>query len=83
MLEPYLIHGVLGGLDGLAKEKQQQFLNEKVKDFESRLMNINEGPIIPFNREEDFNDDKTLKPQAPEFSPFVRHNPYKWDADSF
>ncbi|HHX7100214.1 TPA: NAD(P)H-dependent oxidoreductase [Pseudomonas aeruginosa] len=83
MLEPYLIHGVRGGLDGLAKEKQQQFLNEKVKDFESRLMNLNEWPIIPFNREEDFNDDKTLKPQAPEFSPFVRHHPDKWNADSF
>ncbi|WP_158150133.1 NAD(P)H-dependent oxidoreductase [Pantoea agglomerans] len=81
MLEPYLIHGVRGGLDGLAKEKQQQFLDQKVKDFESRLININDWPIIPFNKEEDFNEDKTLKPHSPEYSPFVRHNPGNWKAD--
>lgn len=78
MLEPYLIHGVRGGLGGIAKIEQQKFLDEKVEDFESRLTNIHEWPIIPFNREEDFNEDKTLKPEAPEYSPFVRHDPDSW-----
>lgn len=82
LLEPYLIHGVRGGLDGSGKDKQQQFLDEKVKDFESRLVNLSEWPVIPFNRQEDFNDDLTLKPQAPEYSPFVRHSPNRWTAGS-
>ncbi|MFT4020010.1 MAG: NAD(P)H-dependent oxidoreductase [Acinetobacter sp.] len=81
MLEPYLIHGVRGGLNGIEKDKQQQRLNQKVRDFENKLINIDEWPIIPFNKEEDFNDDKTLKPHAPEYSPFVRHNPQHWTND--
>ena len=80
MLEPYLVYGVQRAFEGLSKVKQQQYLNEKVKDFESRLTNINEWPIIPFNIDDDFNENRTLKTEAPEYSPFVRHNPHSWKA---
>ncbi|BES83115.1 NAD(P)H dehydrogenase [Pectobacterium araliae] len=83
VLEPYLIHGVRGGLDGTAKEKQQESLNKKVQVFENRLTNLSEWPIIPFNKKEDFNDDMTLKPDAPEYSPFVRHARDNWKTGSF
>lgn len=78
VLEPYLIHGVRGGLDGCEKLKQQQFLDQSAKDFADRLANISVWPTIPFNKQQDFNDDMTLKSDAPEYSPFVRHRPDKW-----
>lgn len=83
VLEPYLIHGVRGGLDGLEKVKQQDSLDQTVADFEQRLANISGWPTIPFNKKEDFSAEMTLKPDAPQYSPFVRHHPNIWQADDY
>lgn len=82
VLEPFLIYGVRGGLDGLEKVQQQQILDQKVTDFEQRLTDIASWPVIPFNKKDDFSADLTLKADAPEYSPFVRHRPNIWQADN-
>lgn len=79
ILEPYVLHGIRGGLDSLEKEQQQLFINAKIGDYQDRLSCINKWPVIPFNCKEDFYEDLTLKPEAPEYTPFVRHHPNNWN----
>lgn len=73
--EPEVLHGVGGvsfieGLDGGLStiETYKERWRDAVGSLSSR-------PMIPYNRDEEFDDTKRLLPDAPVFSPFVRQNP--------
>lgn len=73
VLEPYLIHGVRGGLSGKEAQQQRHFLEQRATDYHVRLQHWSTWPSIPFNHGDDFTDGVSLNPDAPVYSPFVRH----------
>ncbi|OLF53402.1 NAD(P)H-dependent oxidoreductase [Pseudomonas chlororaphis] len=73
VLEPYLIHGVRGGLSAEAEERQRTRLEQRTLNYRARLVRWEQWPAIPFNQAQDFTDGLSLKPDAPSYSPFVRH----------
>ncbi|AJO79030.1 MULTISPECIES: NAD(P)H-dependent oxidoreductase [Pseudomonas] len=75
VLEPYLFHGVRSGLAGEAQAQQRSALEQRTLDYRARLLGWEQWPAIPFNRQQDFTEELSLKPGAPSYSPFVRHLP--------
>lgn len=73
-LEPYLIHGVRGGLRGAEADRQRDTLTQQAAEYRSKLVDWNSWPLVPFNRSEDFDDEQSLKSDAPVHSPFIRHH---------
>lgn len=73
VLQPYLIHGIRGGL---ASDEVQVERAQRVLDYQAKLANWEAWPLVQFNRNDDFTDQLTLKPNAPVYSPFVRHSEY-------
>jgi len=73
VLQPFVFHGVRGGLAGAAADAQRQRLLAVEDDYIRALSGIQARPGIPFNREEDWDEADTLKPGAPVYSPFIRH----------
>ena len=73
VMEPELIHGIRGGLTANQADLQQTRLIQCASEYRARRANWNEWPLLPCNHDEDFLDGETLKPDAPVYSPFVRH----------
>ncbi|QJI28946.1 NAD(P)H-dependent oxidoreductase [Pseudomonas sp. ADAK18] len=73
VLEPHLIHGVRGGLFADQAEQQRDELKRAVGDYQAKIQQWGDWPLVSFNRDEDFTESQVLKPQAPVHSPFVRH----------
>ena len=75
VLEPEVFHGV-GGVAFI--ENQEGGLNT-LEVYSNRwtktLETLSSRPIIQYNRDDDFDDTKRLVPDAPVYSPFVRHDP--------
>lgn len=73
VLEPYLIHGVRGGLVADEANQQRDQLTQRVFEYQAKLACWKDWPSVPFNRNEDFTEGQVLKQNAPVYSPFVRH----------
>jgi len=73
VLQPNLIYGVRSGLAGAQAEAQQRALAERTRDYENQLRHLDDVPVVPFNRAEDWDDRGKLVPGAPVYSPFIRH----------
>jgi NAD(P)H dehydrogenase (quinone) len=73
VLEPSLITGVRGGYAGNDAAIQDRYLDTRLLEQRLRLTNLDSIPVIPFNAESDWNDRRKLKPRAPVYSPFIRH----------
>lgn len=73
VLQPYLIHGVRGGLAENEMMLQRDQLAQRLLDYRAELDRWEDWPSVPFNSSEDFTEQLTLKPGAPVYSPFVRH----------
>ncbi|MEE3663021.1 NAD(P)H-dependent oxidoreductase [Brenneria sp. g21c3] len=78
LLEPFLVAGIRGGLQEEQEILQRQRLARVSADYREKLDNWAAWPEIPFNSKKDFGDDLLLKPEAPEYSPFVRHDRDAW-----
>ncbi|VWC29627.1 NADPH quinone oxidoreductase [Burkholderia lata] len=72
VLEPHLIHDVRGGLTGDASRRQDARLSQVLADYRTQLRDWHAWPRVPFNRDEDFDDNSRLKPGTPAYSPFIR-----------
>jgi NAD(P)H dehydrogenase (quinone) len=75
VFQPEIFHGV-GGVAFI--ENREGGLNtlEVYSDrWKDALQKLPSRPLIPFNRDEDFDETKKLVSDAPIYSPFVRHNP--------
>lgn len=74
VLQPFVIHGVRGGLAGAAALAQKQRLLAEEGDYIRALDGIRDRPGVPFNKDEDLDEAGTLKSEAQAYSPFIRHN---------
>ena len=72
VLEPFIIHGVHGNRKGEAQEMYQRFLKTQLESYGQLLHSLDAAPVIPYNRDNDFDETGCLKPGAPTHSPFVR-----------
>lgn len=73
VLEPHLIYGVRGGLVADEEKRQRDQLTQQSLEYQAKLARWTDWPSVLFNRNEDFTDGQVLKPDAPVYSPFVRH----------
>lgn len=74
VLQPYIIHGVRGGLTGAAAAAQKQRLATEESAYIHALSGVQSRASVPFNRDEDWDEADTLKSGAPVYSPFIRHS---------
>lgn len=74
VIEPFVLHGVRGGLEGEAAASLRQHLSEKEQEYTSLLRNIESAPLMRFNSDDDWDEKGKLKPNAPSYSPFIRHS---------
>lgn len=73
VLQPFVIHGVRSGLTGAAADAANAQLRKDEDRFVTMLQNLNDVPLIPFNADSDFDETGRLRPGAPVYSPFIRH----------
>jgi NAD(P)H dehydrogenase (quinone) len=73
VLQPFLVHGVRGGLTGPAADAANARLHAIEQRFATVLRQLDDAPVMPFNADTDFDENGQLKPDAPVYSPFIRH----------
>lgn len=73
VLEPILITGVRGGYSAEDAAAQDRQLDARLREHRLRLAHLDDIPVIPFNTENDWDEDRKLKLDAPVHSPFIRH----------
>jgi NAD(P)H dehydrogenase (quinone) len=73
VLKPHIAYGVEAGL----RYSDPQVVEERLKQIEinyvARLQAIETEASVPFNRMADWGLDGRIKPEAPVYSPFIRH----------
>lgn len=80
VLKPVIVHGIRGGVRPDELAAYQAMVGAHERDYASVLRALDERPIIPFNRDEDYDDKRQLRPGAPVLSPFIRHEADpRWD----
>jgi len=72
VLQPFIIHGVRGGLKGPDAEAQHRVLDSRKQEYREYLLHIDDAPTVPFNSADDWDENGKLKPEAPTYSPFIR-----------
>lgn len=72
VLEPVFFHGV-GGVASMESADGTTETERYMQRWSQLLGTLDRHPVMPFNRDTDFDDSKRLLPQAPEYSPFVSH----------
>lgn len=73
VLAPYVAYGVEAGLRYSDEDVIAARLRKVEADWVARLQAIEDEPAIPFNGMADWGDDGRIKPDAPAYSPFIRH----------
>ena len=73
VVEPTIIHGLRGGLDGSAEQVQRCDLAARANAYQESLRHIDDMPTVPFHGADDWDEHGKLKPEAPVYSPFIRH----------
>ncbi|MBX2878653.1 MAG: NAD(P)H-dependent oxidoreductase [Granulosicoccus sp.] len=75
VLEPVIFHGV-GGVASIENHEDGLSDLDRYKNiWGNTLENIDNQKVIPFNKDDEFDERKKLKPNAPVYSPFVSHKP--------
>jgi len=75
VLEPMIVSGVHGYYEEAEKVALEQRLAAVLEDQCDVVAGMATRPALPFNADSDFDADGRLKPDAPEFWPFTRHDP--------
>ena len=73
VLSPHVAYGVEAGLRYSDPDVIAARLKKIEDDWAARLQTIEDEAAIPFNGMADWGDDGRIKPDAPVFSPFIRH----------
>jgi NAD(P)H dehydrogenase (quinone) len=74
VLEPFLIHGVRSGLQGPDADAQARRLEQETERYRRWLLDLHNASAMPFNTDDHWDDAGKLKPDAPVYSPFIRHD---------
>ncbi len=75
VLEPEIFHGVAGTGFADGHESGDSMFDTYSDRWAAALGTLSSRPLVPFNRDQDFDDTERLVPGAPVYSPFVRHMP--------
>jgi len=75
VLEPEVFHGVGGVAFIEGHEGGLSTLDTYSNGWAATLETLSSRPLVPYNRDQDFDETKRLVPGAPVYSPFVRHTP--------
>jgi NAD(P)H dehydrogenase (quinone) len=73
VLQPFVGYGVEAGLRYSQASEIEARLKKILQDYATRLREIEQEPLIPFNPMSDWGEDGRIKASAPAFSPFIRH----------
>ncbi|MDE4176710.1 NAD(P)H-dependent oxidoreductase [Phaeobacter sp. PT47_59] len=73
VLSPHVAYGVEAGLRYSDDDVVAARLKKIEEDWVSRLQSVEAEAAIPFNGMSDWGDDGRIKPEAPVYSPFIRH----------
>lgn len=74
VLEPVILHGIGGVASIEAHEDGMSDLDRYEAEWEAVLSNLGARKVVPFNSDDDFGENKRLKPTATSYSPFVSHD---------
>ena len=74
VLEPFIAYGVEANLRYSSEEEVQKRLEGVCEDYADCLRQIEDRPNIAFNTMADWGADGHIKPDAPVYTPFIRHN---------
>ena len=73
---PQVLHGVGGVAFIEGQEDGLSTLDAYARRWTETLSTLSSRPLVPYNPETDFDEDtKRLLPDAPSYSPFIRHGP--------
>jgi NAD(P)H dehydrogenase (quinone) len=72
VLQPFVAYGVESGLRYSDDSVLRQRLEDVTQSLEASLSTIEDRPVIPYNRMEEWGADGRIKPSAPVHSPFIR-----------
>lgn len=73
VLAPFVAYGVEAGVRYSDPGEVEARLAQIPKDLASRLEGVGTEVPIPFNRMDEWGSDGRIKPDAPAYSPFMRH----------
>lgn len=73
VIQPKIIKGVHGYFEGDAEEKLQSRLTGELTNHANTIASFDELPEIPFNADNDFDENGQLNPEAKSHSRFIRH----------
>ncbi len=73
VLEPVLVHGIHGYHRGEGRTDMEGRLQEVLERQAEVIAGFEERPRMVFNADADFDDTGRLDPNAPSYSPFIRH----------
>ena len=69
--QPLIVHGVHGYHEGAAKEALDMRLTHMLDGQAQVIATLADRPLIPFNRDSDFDESGRLRADAPSHSPFI------------
>jgi NAD(P)H dehydrogenase (quinone) len=75
VLQPEILHGVGSTAFMEGREGGLSTLDAYANRWTSALETLTSRPLVPYNRDSDFDETKRLLPDAPVYSPFTRHKP--------
>jgi NAD(P)H dehydrogenase (quinone) len=73
VLEPFVAYGVEAGLRYSDAATIEARLQAITADWTATLTHLADRPIVPFNQMAHWGSDGSIKPDAPVYSPFMRH----------
>jgi NAD(P)H dehydrogenase (quinone) len=74
VLPPMLVHGVSGGSDAAAARALEARLEAAERAIADQIERLERTEVVPFNRQEDFDEELRLRPEARSHTPFIRHH---------
>ena len=75
ILRPLACHDVHGYHDGPDRTALEARLTTTLAHQSQIIAGLDVHPVWPFNRDDDFDTDGRLRPDAPSHSPMIRHRP--------
>lgn len=73
VLEPEILHGIGGVAFAEGHEGATSGVDQFTQHWSDQLAKISDRPVTPYNRDDEFDEDKRLMPDAPAHSPFISH----------
>lgn len=73
VLEPFNAYGVEAGIQYSDPDVIATRLASIQRDLAARLRDLDNSPVVPFNRMSDWGEDGRIKPSAPVYSAVMRH----------